>query len=61
MFFDNVFKQLKAGQYLIRIKKKAELKNVLMKQDKPDKIIVTCSSQVKFDYKHPELRTIKIK
>jgi len=56
VFFENVYKSLKAGHYLIRLKKKFIDNKLFKKHDSTDKIVVTSSSKVKFDYKQPELR-----
>jgi len=56
-FFEKVYKQLKAGQYLIRLKKREWDLKKASKYDKSDKIIVTAQSKVKFDYKQMQLCT----
>lgn len=55
MFFENIYKPLKAGHYLIRLKKKFKDLKAIKKQSLLDKIVVTSSEKVRFDYKQPEL------
>ena len=55
-FFKDVYKEVKAGQYLIRLKKKLYDLKYMKKYDKPDRLIVTAQSKVRFDYKQMELR-----
>ena len=46
---------MRAGNYLIRLKKKLNDMKLIKKYDKPDKIIVTSQSKIKFDYKQLNL------
>lgn len=50
VFFEDIYKQLKPGQYLIRLKKKLNDIKLTKKYDKPDKIVVTANSKTKFEY-----------
>ena len=58
VFFKKVYKHLKGGQYLIRLKKRLGNLKYLKKYDKPDKIIVTTSGKVRFDYKQLNLSNL---
>lgn len=57
VLFEDVYKLLKPGQYLIRLKKKLNDIKLIKKYDKADKIVVTANCRTKFEYIQQELCT----